>query len=119
MKPTGLLKLILLSFALVAFWLISAPGSEHPWDDDEIVASDSSDIYIGGPTIQPGTDDDVDVILFFVSQRFSRPFGFGLFIMRPDGGQSIRKDAVHKTSMQRTKKPRSDLPVSRLINNMK
>jgi hypothetical protein len=118
MKPTGLLKLILLSFALVAFWLVSAPGFEHPWDDDEVVASDSGNVFLGDITPEPGTEE-IDVIVFFISPRYSRPFGFGLFILNAGGGSDVRKNTLHRTSIQSTKRPRSDLPVGRLINNMK
>ncbi len=112
------MKLILLSFALVAFWLASAPGFEHPWDDDEVVASDSGDIYLDDITPEPGTEE-IDVIVFFVSPRYSRSFGFGLFIIKTGGGTDVRKDTISRTSIQRTKRPISDLPVGRLINNMK
>ena len=114
MKPAGLMKLILLSFALVAFWLASAPGSEHPWDDDEVVASDSGNIYGDQDPAEPGTDE-VDVVMFISASRHLRPLGFGLFFIRADGG----KNTFHRTSIQRTRKPRYDLPVGRLIDIMK
>jgi hypothetical protein len=44
MKSWRLLGLFLVSLFLTACWLSSLPASEHPWDEDEVVTSDSSDV---------------------------------------------------------------------------
>ncbi len=115
MKPAGLLKLIILSFALVAFWLASAPGSEHPWDEDEIVASDSTGANHDNPA-EPGDGEDLNVRMFLNVPQFFRPVGFNVMFI----GIGQEKNATHRKSLvPGTKKPLSDLPVLRLIEHKK
>lgn len=114
MKSFRLLGLFLVSLFLAACWLSSLPAAEHPWDEDEVVTSDTNGVIHGNG----GTDTDggTSGIIIILPSDFSpaRVLGNGMLYLRSDGGFNVRKSEVHHSSRGRAGEPGIVLPWSRL-----
>jgi hypothetical protein len=121
MKSTGLLKLALLSLVISAFWLSPAPGLEHPWDDDEAVITDSTDV-LGG--MDPDSDDgtgleDFDSFIIFTMPSVLKPLGFSIYRVKFEDGTVVRKQKIKGSSILTPEKLDSALPDGKLSTQRK
>jgi hypothetical protein len=121
MRSTGLLKLALVSLIISAFWLSPAPGLEHPWDDDEAVITDSTNI-LGG--MDPDSDDgtgleDFDSFIIFTTPSVLKPMGFSIYRVKFEDGAVVRKHGIKGSSILTPEKLNGALPDGKVSKQRK
>jgi len=119
MKSFRLLGLFLVSLFLAACWLSSLPAAEHPWDEDEVVTSDTNGVVQGngGTDIPVGTGGII--IILPADFNPARVLGNGMLYLRNGRGFDVRKSEVHHSSRGRAGELGIVLPGSRLSTSKK
>lgn len=119
MKSFRLLGLFLVSLFLAACWLSSLPAAEHPWDEDEVVASDSNGTATGnGGDDYPGDIGGV-IIILPAEINFARPLASGMLFLHKEGGFNVRKGEVHQSSLEEAGELGTVLPAGRILKSGK
>jgi len=111
-KSIRLFGLLLLSLFLTACWLSSVPGSEHPWDEDEVIFSDTGGVLNGQDGGTTPTDDRIFIVFVPSVPSFAKIAGFGIVVIgnsRLDYG----KERASNSSLNKANKPRVYLPSGR------